>query len=252
MEELVKSLVSLADRVSKRLKYAHFPYVNKALAERKETTSQPLRILDVGCGPGNLSAFCRNAAEYEWYGLDLWEHELRQAAEKKVYKGLLQVNLVHGLPFRNHSFDIIVCSEVLMYLPNAAEILAEFHRVLVTEGKVFVHNPISWLPQLSAGLKKTLRRVYREKGAVILDKQTAVHGGRRVCRVTYYSLRSLQHEVSDANFQITDVAGFRLFRNRIRLMTRLEDFDWYHRLVRAIVGRYPAMATDVLVVGTKK
>ncbi len=94
--------------------------------------------------------------------------------------------------------------------------------------------------------------MHREKGAVILDEQTAVQGGRRVCRVTYYSFGSLQHEVSDANFQITDVAGFRLFRNRIRLMTRLEDFNWYHQLVRAIVGRYPAMATDVLVVGTKK
>jgi ubiquinone/menaquinone biosynthesis C-methylase UbiE len=252
MGESVKELVSLADRVSRRLKYAHFPYVSKALSETKESADRPLRILDVGCGPGNLSEFCTNSVQHEWYGLDLWAHELRQAAEKKVYKALFQVNLVHGLPFRDDSFDIIVCSEVLMYLPNAAEILAEFYRVLVPEGKVFVHNPISWLPQLSAGLKKTLRCVYREKGAVVLDTQTAVQGGTRVCRVTYYSLRSLQREVSGANFQITDVAGFRLFRNRIRFMTRLENFDWYHRMVRAIVGRYPAMATDVLVVGTKK
>ncbi len=122
----MESLLSLADRVSKRLKYAHFPYVSKALTERKEGTSQPLRILDVGCGPGNLSAFCKDTAECEWYGLDLWEHELRQAAEKKVYKALFQVNLVHGLPFCDHSFDIIVCSEVPCTCPMPARYLPSF------------------------------------------------------------------------------------------------------------------------------
>jgi 2-polyprenyl-3-methyl-5-hydroxy-6-metoxy-1,4-benzoquinol methylase len=248
----MKRVASLADRVSTRLKYAHFPYVSKALMERKKVSSEPLRILDVGCGPGNLSAFCGESEDCEWYGLDLWGHELRQAAEKKIYKALFQVNLVHGLPFRDRSFDVIVCSEVLMYLPNVGETLAEFHRVLGPEGRVFVHNPISWLPRLFSGLKKTWRCIYREKGAVILDKQTAIDGGRRVCRVTYYSFESLQREILGANFQITDVAGFRLFRNRIRLMTRLEDFTWYHKAVRAIVDRYPAMASDVMVVGVKK
>ena len=244
--------MNIAERVSKRLKYAHFPYVSEALKALKEGSSRPIRVLDVGCGPGNLSDFCRDSSDCVWYGLDLWEHELRQAAEKKVYEALFQVNLVHGLPFRENSFEIIVCSEVLMYLPNAGEILAEFHRVLVPEGRVFVHNPITWLPEISAGLKKAWRRVYREEGAVILDKDVPVNGGRRVSRVTYYSFNSLQHEVRGANFHITDVAGFRLFRNRIRLMTRLEDFTWYHKLVRAIVRRYPSIATDVLVVGTKK
>jgi ubiquinone/menaquinone biosynthesis C-methylase UbiE len=249
---MVKSLVNIADLVSKRLKYAHFPYVSQALKERKKASSGPLRILDVGCGPGNLSEFCRDAVDSEWYGLDLWEHELLQAAEKKVYKALFRVNLVHGLPFKDDSFDVIVCGEVLMYLPNAGEMLAEFHRVLVPEGRVFVHNPISWVPHVCSSIKKALRSVYKEKGALVLDKQTSIDGGRRVCRVTYYSFDSLQHEVAGANFQITDVAGFRLFRNRIRAMTLLEDFKWYHKAVRAIVGRYPSMATDVLVVGIKK
>jgi SAM-dependent methyltransferase len=249
---LVKSSVSITYLVSRRLKYAHFPYVSKALRDRKESATGPLRILDVGCGPGNLSEFCRDAVGSEWYGLDLWDHELRQAAEKKVYKALFRVNLVHGLPFKDGSFDVIVCSEVLMYLPNAGEVLAEFHRVLGPEGRVFVHNPISWVPRWSAGIKKAVRRVYREKGAVVLDEQSSVKGGRRVCRVTYYSFDSLQQEVTNANFQITNVAGFRLFRNRIRLMNLLEDFAWYHRVVRFIVGRYPSVATDLLVVGTKK
>lgn len=248
----MKRLVTIADLVRTRLKYAHFPYVSEALKERKKTAGGRLRILDVGCGPGNLSDYCRDTEDFEWYGLDLWEHELRQAAEKKVYKALFQVNLVHGLPFKDGSFDVIVCGEVLMYLPNAAEILTEFHRVLVPEGRVFVHNPISWIPHLCSRAKKALRSVYKEKGSLVLDKQTSLSGGRRVCRVTYYSFNSLQHQVAEANFQITDVAGFRLFRNRIRAMTLLEDFTWYHKAVRSIVGRYPSMATDVLVVGIKK
>jgi SAM-dependent methyltransferase len=241
----------MRERTRNRFKYAHFPYVHQALTDASQQSESPFRILDVGCGPGNLPAFCGVPHGCEWFGLDLWEHELRQAQEQAPYKGLFQINLVDGLPFRDQCFGVIVCNEVLMYLPNAKEILDEFYRVLGPGGRIFIHNPITWFPQWSARLKNLVRRVYREKGAVALNRETDWRGARRVSRITYYSCESLVDTIRAANFRITDVRGFRLFRNRLRIMTRLEDYHWYRVLVRAVVGRYPNLATDLMVAGVK-
>ncbi|MBI5572034.1 MAG: class I SAM-dependent methyltransferase [Desulfomonile tiedjei] len=243
---------ALLNKFRTRLKYAHFPYIKDVLLQAGNDGTQPRRILDVGCGPGHIGLFCGASPSWRWFGLDLWEHELRQAEARGVYEGLFQVNLLDGLPFRDASFDTILCSEVLMYLPNHRELLADFHRALRPDGMVFIHNPISWVPATFARLKQWIRRIHQESDSVSFDTQTEWKHARRACRVTYYSLQSLVDEINAAHFDILDVRGFRIFRNRIRLMNRLEDFPWYHHATQAVTGRFPAVASDVLVVGRKR
>jgi SAM-dependent methyltransferase len=234
-----------------RLKFAHFPSLSKAIL--CEPTSGPagLRILDIGCGPGNLGSLCQIPAECKLFGVDLWPHQLRQAAEKGVYEALVQVNLVDGVPFANETFDIIVCNEVLMYLPNAAEILKELYRVSAPGGKLFVYNPITWFPRLHSLLKGLTRKIYRERKAISLDVQSNWKDSERANRITYYSFQSLLEQIRSVNFQVTEITGFRLFRNRIRLMCRLENFDWYRRLILLLSRRYPSLASDLFVVANK-
>ena len=242
----------IRDTVKYRLKFAHFPYLAKAIL-REGARSQPgLSILDVGCGPGNVGAFCRLAPGSKWYGVDLWEHQLRQAAEKEVYEGLFQVNLLEGLPFRAESFDIVICSEVLMYLPNAPALLADFHRVLRPGGTLFIYNPISWMPGTVSRLKSWLRSIHQEKDSVALDKEASWRQARRPSRVNYYSFRGLVGQIEEADFQATDITGFRIFRNRIRIMTRLENYRWYFRMTRYLTRRFPYLAADLMVVGRKR
>ena len=155
--------------VSRRLKYAVLPYVRDAL--QAENCSQGKRVLDIGCGPGVTATFCRSLTAYDWYGLDLWEHELLQAKETGSYKGLFQVNLLNGLPFRDDAFDVVVCKEVLMYVPNHRELYREFHRVLRPNGKVFLYNPIAWFPKAYAALKRLGRSVYQARNSVTLDTE---------------------------------------------------------------------------------
>jgi ubiquinone/menaquinone biosynthesis C-methylase UbiE len=235
-----------------RLKFAHFPYLRKCLLKQRNNASSDIWILDVGCGPGNLAEFCGKAPGWKWFGLDLYEYQLRQAASKNVYENLSQVNLVDGLPFRDGSFDAVVCNEVLMYLPNSDEMLAESYRVLRPGGRLFVYNPTSWAPKISAGFKSFFRKIYHEKDSVRLDSETNWRNGQRVSRITYYSFTSLVERVAWANFLVTDVAGFRLIRNRIRWMTGLENFACYRCFVKSVTARFPYLATDILVVGDKK
>jgi len=235
-----------------RLKFAHFPSLSQAILCEQVSGPAGLRILDIGCGPGNLAFFCESHAECRLFGVDLWPNQLRQAAGKGAYEALFQVNLVDGLPFTSESFDMIVCNEVLMYLPNAAEMLTEVYRVLAPEGKLFVYNPINWLPRLHSLAKRLTRKVYQERNTIALDVQSNWKDSERACRITFYSFQSLIEQIRSVNFHVTGITGFRLFRNRIRLMTRLENFAWYRRLVLFLTKRYPRLASDLLVVAYKK
>jgi ubiquinone/menaquinone biosynthesis C-methylase UbiE len=235
-----------------RLKFAHFAFLNQAISCEQESGSTALRILDIGCGPGNLALFCRIPPEWRLFGVDLWPNQLRQAAAKEAYEALFQINLIDGLPFASNCFDMIVCNEVLMYLPKGTEMLSELYRVLRPEGKLFVYNPINWLPKLHSLTKKLTRKIYQESKTVVLDVQSNWKDSERACRITYYSYRSLIEQIRSANFHITDVTGFRVFRNRIRRMTFLENYAWYRGLVLSLTERYPHLASDLLVVAHKK
>ena len=100
------------ERTDNRLKFAHFTFLGQGILREQVSGLTRLRILDIGCGPGNLAFFCEVHAQCRLFGVDLWRNQLRQAAEKKAYEALFQVNLVDGLPFVSESFDIIVCNEV--------------------------------------------------------------------------------------------------------------------------------------------
>ncbi len=237
--------------VDNRLKFAHFATLRQAILCEQASGTTPLRILDIGCGPGNLALFCRGQEDCRLFGVDLWPNQLRQAAAKETYEVLFQVNLVDGLPFVSGSFDVIVCNEVLMYLPKGSEMLSEIYRVLAQDGKLFVYNPINWLPRPHSLVKRIARRIYQERKTIALDVQSNWKESERPCRITYYSFQSLIEQIRSVNFHVMGITGFRLFRNRIRLMAHLEDFDWYRRLVLFLTGRYPHLASDLLVVAYK-
>lgn len=54
------------------------------------------------------------------------------------------VNLVargEQLPLRDHSFDLVICTQVLQYVPNPGALLLEVHRVLKPNGFLFLSAP---------------------------------------------------------------------------------------------------------------
>ncbi|MFC1833433.1 class I SAM-dependent methyltransferase [Thermodesulfobacteriota bacterium] len=233
------------------LKFAHFPYLGGVLSDEARLARGRIRVLDVACGSGELANYAQIPDECDLYGLDLWGHQLRQAAGRNAYSSLLQVNLVDGLPFKSGSFDVIVCSGILIYLPNANEIVSECHRLLREGGRMFVYNPVCSLSRLAAKLKKWSRRIYQEKSTVALDSQTDWKNANRACRITYYSSRSLVEELAAPGFRVVDVRGFRISRNRLRFLKRLETLEWFSRASKYLAARYPSLASDILVEGRK-
>lgn len=108
------------------------------------------RVLDVGCGHGRHSweAHKRNGCHI--YALDMEEesliktrHVLRLMDEEAKSNGNWIV--IRGdalnLPFKDASFDKIICSEVLEHLPNDQQAMREIVRVLKESGTLAVSVP---------------------------------------------------------------------------------------------------------------
>lgn len=101
------------------------------------------RILDAGCGAGaHAAALIERGAVVE--GLDL-SLGLLAIAHRRLGPGvsLRQGDLSQPLPYADGSFDAVLASLVLHYLPDWMPALREFRRVLVPGGRVVAstHHP---------------------------------------------------------------------------------------------------------------
>ncbi|HRH93711.1 MAG TPA: glycosyltransferase [Candidatus Peribacteria bacterium] len=96
------------------------------------------RLLDIGCGDGNLLAALPPCAKT---GVDL-SHSALLGSRKRLGQGipLLQMNVEH-LEFADGSFDKIACSEVLEHTLHPSRALAEISRVLAPGGTAVVSVP---------------------------------------------------------------------------------------------------------------
>jgi SAM-dependent methyltransferase len=86
-------------------------------------------VLDAPCGRGRLlKAVARQAPAAALYGVDVnWDmvaHARREAPGARV-----QVGSVYAVPFRDRSFDVVLCNESFMHFDEPRRALAELCRV---------------------------------------------------------------------------------------------------------------------------
>ena len=108
------------------------------------------QVLDVGCGQGRHSWESNKRNGCRIYSLDIEEenliktrHVLRLMDEQQETDGkwLVVKGDAMNLPFRDASFDKIICSEVLEHLPNDRQSIEELVRVLKDDGILAVSVP---------------------------------------------------------------------------------------------------------------
>ncbi len=95
------------------------------------------KVLDAGCGTG-LSGLALAAAGFgDLVGIDISEESLAIAARRKVYSELHRANLhERPLDFPANSFDALICVGVLTYVPDTADAMREFCRIVRPGGCV--------------------------------------------------------------------------------------------------------------------
>lgn len=133
-----------------------------------------MSLLDVGCGPGNLTAdLASRVAPGRVVGLDVVPGILAEAREATA--GLSHVSIVPGdvysLGFADDSFDVVHAHQVLQHLADPVAALREMARVCRPGGLVAVrdadYRAMSWWPR-SPGLDQWMdlyQAVARANGA---------------------------------------------------------------------------------------
>jgi len=97
-----------------------------------------VKILEIGCGNGNVSNFLLNNG-YTIVGCDLFYEGLRFAKERNNKLKLIQGN-VFKLPIKSKSFDIVCAFDVIEHLDDVRAI-KEMERVCKNEGYIFITVP---------------------------------------------------------------------------------------------------------------
>lgn len=86
------------------------------------------RVLDLGCGDGELLAHLARVRDVRGYGLELDMANIRQCVARGV--NVIQRDLDEGLAdFAKDSFDIVVMSQALQVVQEPDALLAEMLRV---------------------------------------------------------------------------------------------------------------------------
>jgi SAM-dependent methyltransferase len=108
----------------------------------------PGRVLDIGCGTGQLTArLARVFPDALLVGCDFSHGMLQHARARSLRPGWVQGD-AGRLPFADASFGAVVSTEAFHWFPAPDEALAEFRRVLAPRGRlllVFVNPPFELL-----------------------------------------------------------------------------------------------------------
>jgi SAM-dependent methyltransferase len=99
------------------------------------------RLLEIGCGNGDTSAYARASAKCGWCcGVELCEAPAREARSKldEVIVGDVEKA---SLPFMPGTFDVMVLSEVIEHLVDPWKALAQLHTLMKPGGIVLAGSP---------------------------------------------------------------------------------------------------------------
>ena len=132
----------IADNQDKLWWYLGMAAINKSLIEKYLPKKGNLKILDAGCGPGAMLPLLQEFGDV--IGVDLSDNALKYAKKR----GNVQKGDITELKFKNNTFDLVVCMDVMYHTwvadENAA--LKEFNRVLKKGGVLLVREPAyNWM-----------------------------------------------------------------------------------------------------------
>jgi ubiquinone/menaquinone biosynthesis C-methylase UbiE len=135
MKDWRKEQKQIYDEIMKRSKSGHqYIYDENSVETLDKIIPKKGRILDVGCGSGQLETRLKDR---EWYGIDISPKSVRTA--KKFCKVAVTGDATKRIPFHSNYFDYVVAIAFFHHTPGAIrQSLKEIRRVLKHNGKVII------------------------------------------------------------------------------------------------------------------
>lgn len=95
------------------------------------------KLLDVGCGTGNILCKLVNGKR-ELFGIDLSENMVRECRRRMESNAEIKVADAEHMPYKDNFFDVLVCNASFHHYPHPEEVLKEMKRVLKSGGRLLI------------------------------------------------------------------------------------------------------------------
>ncbi len=138
---------------------------------------QPGRMLDIGCGMGDLLSAVRDG--WEKHGLEVSELAAREASKyANIFVGHLK-----DAPYRSEYFDLVVMNHVIEHLEKPDEEILRVRGLLRHGGRLVIGTP---------DFDGAMARRYRERYRLLHDRT----------HISLFSRVSLRHFLEDYGFEV--------------------------------------------------
>jgi 2-polyprenyl-3-methyl-5-hydroxy-6-metoxy-1,4-benzoquinol methylase len=217
--------------------YSHaeeFKRLRFVIDQVKALGKTDLKILDIGCGNGNIS-LALGSLGFHTTGVDVDAGSIENAKKRNPFTHV-QFELKDADAFSiEGKYDVIICSEVLEHLHKPAELVKQWPELLEPQGicivtvpnghgprEVIMTKPMQWL--LLNGYAKPLNRLKRSMGY----NGTTQSANPDLMHVQFFSRKELIELMKENHFELMSF-GKAEFAGRIfpvsLLTNRLKSFQ---------------------------
>jgi len=113
-------------------------YLENVYKEIIDIAPERSRVLDIGCGIGELLMRLREAKQCDVHGLDISKKAIDELAKRGISG---KVAALPRIPYPQEHFDMIIATEVLEHLYAIKRTLKSMERVLKPGGKIVISVP---------------------------------------------------------------------------------------------------------------
>jgi ubiquinone/menaquinone biosynthesis C-methylase UbiE len=165
---------SIADVFEDVLVPAIFRPYASALIERARPIGPSHRVLDLGCGTGIVARLLRErlGGAAQITGADVSPPMIAKARAVAPDVQWHEADAA-SLPFPDGSFDLVLCQQMLQFVPDRLAVLREVRRVLSPGGKLLLST---WRPRVHQPLFEALGRVAEQHLGASNDRRFILDG----------------------------------------------------------------------------
>ncbi|HBI28726.1 MAG TPA: hypothetical protein DDY54_03720 [Deltaproteobacteria bacterium] len=135
--------------------------------------------LDIGCGVGFLAhdMALQVGASGRVLGIDQNPAMLRHTQQRcaELSQAEFRLGEASRLPVTDQTLDVVSCTQVLLYVPDLAQVLAEIHRVLKPGGRVALVETDWRCVVLGSADDVLTRRIFAAWDATVANPNLPVH-----------------------------------------------------------------------------
>ena len=133
------------------------------LSQIKNSINKKSKILDAGCGTGGTIVYLRKNGYKNVFGIDSSKFAINYNKKRKIKN--VSLASIDKIPFKNNSFDAVICMDVLYHKdvdPKSA--VEEIFRVLKNGGIFYSQEPAyDWLKSGHDRIIETKKRFKRKE-----------------------------------------------------------------------------------------